>query len=235
VIAHRGASAYAPENTLSAFLKAAQLNIKWVEFDVMLSACEEPIIFHDETLNRTTNQQGQVADHTYAYLATLDAGSWFSPEFSGERIPRLSAILALLKDTHLYANIEIKSLPGQDKQTVRRILEEVTAYFPQPSTSILFSSFSICALKALREQSPNCFIGLLMHEWVPDWQIICQDLHCISVHVNQAILTPDKVKKIKDSDRMVLSYTVNHPFRAQELFSWGVDAVFSDAPDRILV
>lgn len=73
-----------------------------------------------------------------------------------------------------------------------------------------------------------------MDDWLPDWQLICNDLNCLSVHVNDAILTEDMTQKIKQADRQVLSYTVNSPNRAKQLFSWGVDAVFSDVPDRIL-
>ena len=85
VIAHRGASAYAPENTLAAFVKAAQLGIRWIECDVMQAACGEVIIFHDETLERTTNGKGDVDRYPYSYLQSLDAGSWFDPIFSGEK------------------------------------------------------------------------------------------------------------------------------------------------------
>src|SRR3990167_7563410 len=120
VIAHRGASAYAPENTLIAFTKAAQLEIKWIEFDVMQASCGTPIIFHDETLNRTTNGKGDVCRYSYTYLQTLDAGSWFNPRFSGERIPTLNAVMAFLANENMNANIEIKALPGQEEQCVVR-------------------------------------------------------------------------------------------------------------------
>lgn len=233
VIAHRGASAYAPENTLVSFTKAAQLGARWVEFDVMLAACGQAIIFHDETLNRTTNGCGFVGDYSYDYLRTLDAGSWFDPTFSGERIPTLVQTLAFLKDTQLCANVEIKPLVGEDHKTVIRAVADVLQYFPQPSPQILFSSFSITALEMLRDYLPNSHLGLLMHEWRSDWELIASDLRCLSVHVNEAILTMDKAKKIKNSGKMLLSYTVNDAARAKDLFAWGVDAVFSDAPDKI--
>ncbi|MBV9574993.1 MAG: glycerophosphodiester phosphodiesterase, partial [Gammaproteobacteria bacterium] len=98
VIAHRGASAYAPENTMAAFVKAVQLGIKWIEFDVMATVNGEPIIFHDETLDRTTNAQGEVHHHSYAYLQTLDAGAWYQPFFSGEKIPTLQQVLQFMRE-----------------------------------------------------------------------------------------------------------------------------------------
>lgn len=234
VIAHRGASAYAPENTIAAFTIAAQLGIKWVEFDTMLAACGIPIVFHDEEVNRTTNSKGLVGDYSYTYLRTLDAGGWFNSRFSGERIPPLDQVLNFLRDTNMSANIEIKPLPGQDKKTALRVFEMVNTHFPQPSPAILFSSFSTIALETLRQESKDCFLGLLMDDWRPDWQMLCDDLKCISVHVSNNVISPEKAKKIKDTGRLLLCYTVNDPLRANELYSWGVDAVFSDAPDKIL-
>ena len=233
VIAHRGASAYAPENTFAAFTKAVQLGIKWVEFDVMLAACGEPIIFHDEILDRTTNEIGELKHLSYAHLCTLDAGKWFDPLFSGERMPSLKQMLDFLKQNQLSANVEIKPLPGQDEQTAISALALIEPIFPQPSASILFSSFSVESLRALRLHSPHCLLGLLLHDWEPDWETICESLQCVSVHVNQEIMTKEMAYKIKGMGRILLCYTVNDPVRAQELYSWGVDAVFSDNPDVI--
>src|SRR5438552_7543288 len=87
IIAHRGASALAPENTLAAFHKAKEIGAKWVEFDCMLASCGEVVVIHDETLDRTTNGLGRVIDYPYSYLKTLNAGSWFNPIFADEKIP----------------------------------------------------------------------------------------------------------------------------------------------------
>ena len=233
VIAHRGASALAPENTMSAFLRAVQLGIKWVEFDVMLAGCGTPIIFHDETLNRTTSGRGNVAEYSYAYLRTLDAGAWFSPLYAGERIPSLEEMAQFLVATGLRANVEIKPLPGQDEQTVVAAWNVMSAYFPEDSPQILYSSFSVPSLKCLRHLAPTSLMALLMHEWDPKWLQIAETLQCVSIDVNQDILDPERVREIKNSKRLLLSYTVNNPDRAEQLFSWGVDAVFSDNPDQI--
>jgi len=225
VIAHRGASAYAPENTMSSFTKAVQLGIRWVEFDVMLAACGTPIVFHDETLDRTTNAVGNVGDYSYTYLRTLDAGSWFSSSYSCERIPAFEQVVEFVRDTGLCANVEIKPLPGQDKATVTAVLKVVSRYFPENNPSILFSSFSV--------PTPHCSMSLLMHEWLPDWKSLADELSCVSINVNQEILTADNPRVLKGDDRQLLSYTVNDARRAEQLFSWGVDAVFSDNPDIV--
>jgi glycerophosphoryl diester phosphodiesterase len=234
VIAHRGASAYAPENTMLAFTKAALLGIKWVEFDVVLAACGTPVIFHDETLERTSNGRGRIGNYAYTYLQTLDAGSWFAPGSAGERIPTLAELAAFLLEKNMKANVEIKPLPGQEEKTVVNTLRVLAPFFSEDSSSILFSSFSLPTLKILRAKAPYCHMGLLMHEWIDDWRQHANLLSCVSVHVNNDILTSDRAKQIKSADKLLLSYTVNDAHRASELFSWGVDAVFSDYPNKLL-
>jgi glycerophosphoryl diester phosphodiesterase len=234
VIAHRGASAYAPENTLAAFAKAAQLGATWVEFDVMQAASGEPVVFHDDTLDRTTNGAGELAHFSFTYLRTLDAGRWFAPQFAGEKIPSFTQVMMFLQEMHLSANVELKATQGQDEALVAQILLEIKPFLDQQNATILFSSFSIPALYALRKSAPQALIGLLLHEWEPNWEVVCRELNCVSVHVNQEIMTAADAKKIKQMGKKLLCYTVNDPTRAQELFRWGVDAVFSDAPDVII-
>ncbi|MDR3477694.1 MAG: glycerophosphodiester phosphodiesterase [Gammaproteobacteria bacterium] len=228
VIAHRGASRYAPENTLSAFFKAKQLGAQWVEFDVMLSACGEAVVIHDETLNRTTNGNGIVGDYPYSYLRTLDAGAWFNAKFSGEKIPTFKDVILCLQEHQLAANVEIKPLPGQEEQTAKKVLADIRDYWTVDMMPPLLSSFSVPSLRTVRQNSPDALIGLLIDEWFGGWEEVCDQLQCVSVHLNQRILDENVVRHIKAMNRFVLSYTVNDPHRAKELFGWGVDAVFSD-------
>ncbi len=234
LIAHRGASAYAPENTLSAFVEAALRDAKWVEFDVMQAASGELMIFHDETLHRTTNGKGYLTQAPYSYLCSLDAGSWFSPRFAGERIPTLSQVLDFLVSMQLSANIEIKASAGQDEALIRSLLKAITPFSKAKSTNFLFSSFSVPTLMTLRRLSKTAPIGLLMDTWLPDWQHLCKQLACTSLHVAWDMLTPDRAKKVKEEGLSLLCYTVNEVRQAEELLSWGVDAVFSDKPDMML-
>jgi glycerophosphoryl diester phosphodiesterase len=234
VIAHRGASAYAPENTMAAFMKAAQLGIKWVEFDVMLSALEEPVIFHDDILERTTNGRGLINDYPYNYLSTLDAGRWFAPAFSGERIPLLRQLLVFLSEMQMFANVELKCLPGHEESIVKKTVAVVGSVLSKPFPTLLFSSFSFQIMYALRRHLPDALLGLLLEQWEPQWEQHCKDLDCVSIHVDELILTEEKAAKIKAMGKLLFCYTVNNPARAAELYSWGVDAVFSDVPDTIL-
>lgn len=232
IIAHRGASAYAPENTMAAFVKAAQLGIKWVEFDVVLAQCGMPIIFHDETLDRTTHATGAIDAFPYAHLQTLDAGRWFHPSFAGERIPTLQEVLIFLREAGMSANVELKPIHGREEETVVRSLE-VIQDIKVSDPLLLFSSFSIPSLRYLRKYAPDCQMGLLLEHWDPGWQAVCDELQCVSVHTDERIINAETAEKVKKMDRYLLCYTVNDPARAKELFSLGVDAVFSDCPDVI--
>jgi glycerophosphoryl diester phosphodiesterase len=96
IIAHRGASAYAPENTIAAFLKAYELGVRWVEFDIMLTADNQAVVIHDETLDRTTNGTGLISECTYDQIKTLDAGIKFGPKFANQKIPLLEEVILKL-------------------------------------------------------------------------------------------------------------------------------------------
>ncbi len=234
VIAHRGVSAQAPENTLAAFAKARQMGLNWVEFDVMLAATGEAIVIHDDHLERTTNGKGHIINCAYHYLKTLDAGSWFDPVFSDQHIPLLEEVLYLLHSQHLAANLEIKPFPGQEGMIAQRIfevLQQNTAQLPSP---LLISSFSPVVLKNVRKISTSAVLGMLVDEWQEDWQNFCSETQCTSVNINHMLLNPARVNEIKEKGYLLLAYTVNNIQRAQELLSWGVDAIFSDCSEAIL-
>jgi glycerophosphoryl diester phosphodiesterase len=224
LIAHRGLSQRAPENTMIAFMQAAACGFKWIECDVMLAQCGKPIIFHDETLERTTKAQGLVEAYPYAYLQTLDAGCWFDPRFSGEIIPSLPQMMSWLAHTNLKVNIELKPVLGNQEQLVQTVLKMIT-----PSPRVLFSSFSFKILEILRHYAPDCLIGLVLDDWHPDWQAQTKALSCSSFHLNQTLINQERAAQIKASGLYLLAYTVNNFKRAQALYALGVDAVFTDS------
>jgi len=234
VIAHRGASAYAPENTLAAFKKARDLGVSWVELDVMLAACGELIVFHDETLDRLSAVKGSVSEFTFEALQKIDVGSWFDPQFSAERIPTLKQVLEFLQQNNMAVNIELKPLPGQEQELAQKVLGLLAQVWPSYLPAPLLSSFSVEALQALRANSAACGLGLLMEELFPNWQSIQKTLQCVSLNINQAVINAESIKILQSAQLPLLSYTVNNPWRARELFSLGVSAFFTDCPDRIL-
>lgn len=233
IIGHRGASAYAPENTLASFDKALAMGCHFLEFDVMLSADGEPFVFHDETLKRTTNGQGDIGKVSAEYLQTLDAGKWFARRFRGEKIPHLREVLQWLTFSNVGANIEIKPYPGTTEQTTIAVLTHINRYWPQTKEMPLISSFDYSALTLCRSLAPEMPLGLLLDEWDKDWLTKAKELQCYSVHFNKRALNAERVKQVKEQGYAVLAYTVNRRRQAKKLFDWGVDAVFSDYPDLL--
>ncbi len=230
IIAHRGASAIAPENTLAAFTKAKALGLTWVEFDVMLAESGDVIVLHDEELNRTTNGTGKVISRPYRYIKTLDAGSWFNPIYHEEKVPLLKDVLELLKALKLSANIEIKSLPGYEELLSKHVMTLIESY----KIPLFISSFSYTVLKLIHDENPSMPLAFLMDQWDSDWEKYCHDIKAVAVNVNHEILDHQKVKKIKHTKRLLLAYTIDDPLRAKELFSYGVDAVFSNCGQDFL-
>jgi glycerophosphoryl diester phosphodiesterase len=151
IIAHRGASAYYPENTLAAFEGAIRLGADMVELDVQLSADGEVVAFHDEKMSRCTDNQCKVAECTLATLKNLDAGSWFDKKFRGTKIPTLSEVLDVCKNK-VAVNIEIKTEAVSDE--ISGGIEEKSVKIVQAGGMLghtVFSSFDPRALKHLRQ------------------------------------------------------------------------------------
>lgn len=233
VIGHRGASAYAPENTLAAFDKALALGCNFIEFDVMLSADGEPFVFHDDSLKRTTNGKGDIGLVDAEYLLSLDAGKWFSRDFRDEKIPHFRDVLKWLTFAGISANIEIKPYRGTARQTAVTVMTHLIRYWPHSKPMPLISSFDTDALYMCRDLAPELPLGLLLHVWDKTWSVIANDLQCYSVHVNRRVLNAARVQEIKASGYKLFAYTVNSKRQAKKLLDWGVDAVFSDYPDLL--
>jgi glycerophosphoryl diester phosphodiesterase len=233
VIGHRGACSYAPENTIVSMQKAHELGLQWVEFDVMLTRCHQPIVIHDTTLNRTTNGIGEVADTDYATIAKLDAGSWFSSRYKDVKVPTFKEILACLDNLSLGINVEIKPYSGFEELTAKIVTQQLKAHWPVNNLAPLVSSFSSTVIEIVRGLDSEIALGYAIDSWEGNWEQIIEQYRCISLHVNHRMLNPQRVETIKQSGRRVLCYTVNEASRAKELFQWGVDAIFTDYPDVI--
>jgi glycerophosphoryl diester phosphodiesterase len=233
ILAHRGGGALAPENTLAGLRKAAQLGFGGVEFDVMLSADAVPVIIHDETLERTTNGRGAVAETPYAALARLDAGSWFGAGYGSEHVPSFEETGRLCVELGLWANVEIKPSPGFERETGAAAARLAKALWRNASSAPLLSSFQAAALEEARAAAPELDRGFLTDRVGPDWRAEAARLGCVSVHTNFKHLTAARAKEIRDAGYWLLCYTVDDPDTARKLFSWGVDAIFTDRLDLI--
>lgn len=233
IIGHRGAAAYAPENTLEGIHTAADMGIEWVELDVKLTKDQVPIIFHDDTLERTTNGSGAVAIATYEEIRQLEAGSWFSDGFSGIKIPTLEEALEVLVDHKMGLNLEIKPCPGREKETAEVALDILSQVWDDHDR-LLISSFSHVSLETAFDMAGDWHRGLLLpEEWPDNWRELADYLKVSCINLNGNASSREDIEEIIDLDLPILAYTINDPDRARILQSWGVDGFFSDAPDVI--
>ena len=233
VIGHRGAAATAPENTIASLRKAAELGATWVEFDVMLTRDGVPVLFHDDNLRRTTGRDALMAEIDYAELSTLDAGSWFAPEFAGEPVPTLEAALIALLDLGLHPNIELKPFPGHDAHTAAAAVEVIARVWPRHRPPPLISSYSRQSLEVAMVRAPHMPRGLIARRPPHDWRKLLHAFACTSFHAGHRWLSRRTVDRIKDAGAVVGAFTVNDPRRARVLVERGVDGIFTDAPDLI--
>ncbi|MGY8990647.1 MAG: glycerophosphoryl diester phosphodiesterase [Rhodospirillales bacterium] len=233
VIGHRGAAGHAPENTAVAFKKAAELGARWVEFDVRLTRDSQPIVFHDETLERTTNGRGRISDLDWDDIQEFDAGQWYGSDYLDERILTLQEAIAVLQSLGLGANVEIKSTPGREVESGHAIAAELKKHWPSQLPSPLISSFQRDCILAAKQEMPDVeralIVGAVPGDWEEDLkQLACEGLHCRHDQISEAL-----AKKIIERGFSLRCYTVNENKRAQILYAWGIHAVFTDYPDRI--
>jgi len=233
VIAHRGASGSAPENTVIAMRKAQELGATWVEFDVMLAGCGKVIVMHDDNLERTSGLNRLVVDTTFEEMQQLDVGSWFSPQFKGEKIPSFRQLIGYLKDLSMEINIEIKPVVGKEHETVDRLLEVLFEVWPIESRPPLLSSQDIEVLRSLRKQAPQLDVSCVIHSWHEHWRDWVEEVRCVAASVFYEIITPQMLQQLKEVVPLAFAYTVNDPGLAEKLYAWGVDAVFTDHPELI--
>ncbi|MBT3765980.1 MAG: glycerophosphodiester phosphodiesterase [Rhodospirillaceae bacterium] len=232
VIGHRGACGYAPENSRASINKAADLGVKCVEFDVKLTADRQPVLFHDTTLGRTSNGKGHVSQMTLEELRTLDIGSWFSSEFSGERIMTLSETIEVLVKRGVGAMVELKSSPSQEVQTGRVVAEHLIQHWPDNFPAPTLVSFSEKSLAAAREIAPELPVGLNVRRVPKNWQQRLKRLGCKTLQCRHQYLTRARAQEIISTGTTLRCFTVNTARRARTLASWGVHGIFSNFPDR---
>lgn len=231
LVAHRGAAPYAPENTFAAFEKARELGARSIEFDVMMSADGELFVFHDSDLKRTSNGRGQFGDSSSDYIASLDAGSWFSRQFHDEKIPTLKEALRWFARHSIHANIELKPLPGRTDDTTTAVLSCINQCWSDDTLPPLVSSFDEQALLLCSRLSPELPLGLLLLGWKKDWLSRIQNVNGVSVHLPKHVVNEERIQMIKKEGYAVCIYTVNSKKWARRFWEWGADAIISDYPD----
>lgn len=231
-IGHRGASGTTPELTRVAFLRALELGVDMVEFDIHLTKDGYLIVIHDHDLQRTTNGTGAVREHTLAEIKQLEAGSWFDPRFKGEAVLTLEEVIEIIGRRALL-NVEIKSPPGDWSGTALKTVAVLTHCGLLGTTVI--SSFEMQALQKVRELSPAARLGVLWHQ--PDFEDAWSWAHQLaawSFHPWSKVLTAEGVEEAHRRGLRVLTWTVNDPEEIEQMVGMGVDGIISDFPERLL-
>ncbi len=230
LIAHRGASGHAPENTLAAFKKAVTLGTTFIETDLQLSRDARLVAIHDQTVNRTTNGKGAVHDMTLAELRRLDAGSWFGSEFAGERIPTLDEILDFAKKYDVVFYLELK--PGGSWGGEHALIGGLRESGEIARTVVI--SFDPDLLATVRKIEPTLMTGLLYEGQLDKPLDHVLKAGARQLAVRGDLVTPQLLTAAHKQDVQVVCWTVNHSAHMRLLMSAGVDGMMSDYPDRLV-
>lgn len=232
VAGHRGDRADAPENTMPAFEAAFASGLRVVETDVQLTADGHPVLLHDPTVDRTTNGTGNIADLTLEQVEALDAGSWYSKEFAGTRIPRLEQFLDLLAATpSATALVELKEYWSRDQ--IRGILADISLRGVQDR--IVFASFHLGTVSNLGDAAPDIPRIIIRRDLPADPVGLVTFYRAIAIMTSPWSLEtyPDAVAELHRAGYGLLVYTLNSEKRWSEATSYGVDGIITDAPSKL--
>lgn len=230
VIAHRGASQVAPENTLSSLKRAKTDGALAVECDVQLTRDQQAVIFHDISLTRTTNGFGLLSSKTLSQIKSLDAGSWFSSDYKNERVPTLIEWIQCAAELKINLNLEIKARTQKQGEILSTIIcDAIAKYWPSTLPLPLISSSNRNALIAVKKQSEKLQTGLIIEQCLSD-QFIAAILQekCVSVHQPYSLFTEKYISRLHQHGLRAVAYTVNDETLLQKLKAMGIDGVFSD-------
>lgn len=227
VMAHRGASAAAPENTLIAYKKAIEMGAGWAELDVRQAKDGAIVLMHDKTVHRTTGVKGFVWDLTLKELKQLEAGSWFGEEFRGEPIPTLEEVIRLAKG-RIKLNIEVKiseNEPGIAERVVDIIRSE------NFSKDCIITSFDMETVKRFKAIAPDLTTGIIFDKeyrqdvFEGNWEILSG---------NYELVDDTFMRLARKSGKKTYAWTVNEREEMLRLIGLEVDGIITDKPDLIL-
>jgi glycerophosphoryl diester phosphodiesterase len=220
VVGHRGAAAYALENTLESFREAKRRGAAWVEIDVKLTADGVPIVMHDASLARTMQVDHMVARTKAADLPPL--------------VPSFEAAIECFRELGLGCNVEIKPCEGREAETARVTVETLRRHWPAALPAPLLSSFKDVSLAAARDTAPEFARALLIDVLADDWQSRAVAVEAVGVNTNGKKLTAPRAVEIRRAGFMLGVYTINDGDVARALVGMGVQCVITDAPDTII-
>ena len=230
IFAHRGASTHAPENTLASFELALSQGADAIELDARLSADGEVVVVHDPTVDRTTNGHGRVAQLSLTELRTLDAGSFFSEKYRGQKIPLLEEVFETM-GKKMFINVELKNYAAPHAPLVEKVCELIKKHGMEKR--IIFSSFLASNLKKAKRLLPEVPRGLLaLHGWMGAWarSFGFSFGDYAALHPYLTDVTKQQIVRVHRLKRRVHVWTVNKTEDMVRLNTWGVDGIYTDDP-----
>jgi len=232
-IAHRGWSGRAPENTMAAIQLAMEEPwIDAIEIDVQLSRDGVPVLIHDYTLERTTNGSGWVGDHTYAELAALDAGSWFAPEFRGERIARLEEVLAAVRGK-MKLDIELKKPAGRYEGLEETVAALIRRY--NMHDQVFVTSFNHEAIRKIKAVDANLQTGLISYGLPTLIEEQLRYTEATILALAYPYLEPEFVARMHDRGIRMIAWTIDDPGHIKQVMAIHPElAICTNHPDRML-
>ena len=232
IIAHRGASGDAPENTLSAIALAHKVGARCVELDASISSDGIAFIHHDDTLERCTNARGYLCAHTADELDKVKSSAGMAA-YKDEPLPRLSAAVALLSELQMGLNLEIKPTPGLEAPTALAVCDVIRKQWPA-DLALVLSSFSKESLAVARDSLPGAARALIVCAVPDDWQHQTQLLQCRNLHMAAPLLDAQKAQAITEAGLGLYCFTVNDSDEAKKVLAMGAHGVFTDYPEKLL-
>jgi glycerophosphoryl diester phosphodiesterase len=234
-VAHRGATGYAPENTIAAFDKGVEMKADYIEIDVQRSKDGELVIIHDTTVDRTTDGTGRVKDLSFEQLRSLDAGSWKGEEFTGEKIPAFDEILDRYHGK-VGILIELKApelYPGIEAQVAQELIER-NLDKPQ-NEKIIIQSFNFESMKITNSLLPKVPIGVLTSNRAHTTEQALQEFATYADYFNPSygIVTKELVDQVHSLGMKIQSWTVRSQEAADFLLEMNVDGIITDYPDYV--
>jgi glycerophosphoryl diester phosphodiesterase len=228
-IGHRGAAGTAPENTLASMRRAVALGAEAVEFDIHRTRDGELVVMHDFVVGRTANGSGPIADMTAAELTSLDNGSWYGPEFAGERVPTLLQLAQAVPETILFLEVKAGSYfyPGIEEQ----LADFLTKHGLLQRTQV--SSFDHIALKKLRELLPGLPTGMLYSGRPVDPVAMARACGATALHPAFNEIPPEHVAAAHAAGLTVNVWTPNTQAEIDHCYGLGVDGIITDFPERL--
>lgn len=229
-IAHRGASALAPENTIAAFEKAVELGADAIELDLHISRDGELVIIHDDTLDRTTDGHGPVHARSLQELRQLDAGRWFGESFAGQRIPMLAEVLERFAGTIPLA-LEVKAGSAFFRGIEERVISVLREH--QVISQVAVASFDHHALLKLKELEPSLRTAALLVGRPMSMPIIARECGADAMALECGLITRREVDACRAVGLQVMAWVVNEPARMRYFIDLGVDGIITDRPDLL--